>query len=280
MDAPPEKETTEPFIESARALSKLGVHSPQIHEHNTQQGFLVLEDLGNQTYLDALPDQPAGLYSDAIDALIKIQGGSGSPQYEPPAYDGSKLVAEMSLFTKWFVAKHLGQSIYEPSFAVWLHTQQTLALACLEQPQVWVHRDYHSRNLMITAENSPGVIDFQDMVVGPISYDLASLFKDCYIEWPREQQHKWLEEYRIKALAQLDIEGFSLAQLVRWVDLAGLQRHLKILGIFCRLNYRDGKDNYLNDLPLVAKYALEVMEIYPELTTFKNHFEGHIRSVL
>lgn len=280
MDAPPEQEGTEVFIRSASALAKLGLHTPAIHAQDAENGFIVLEDLGNRVYLDELHDSANSLYSAAINALVVLQSGESSTDFAPPAYDARKLIEEMSLFSDWFVKRHLGESIYEPSFAVWLQTQQMLALACLEQPQVWVHRDYHSRNLMITQENSPGVIDFQDMVMGAIGYDLASIFKDCYIQWPRQQQHKWLEEYRRKATEKLDLPDFSLQELIRWVDFAGLQRHLKVLGIFCRLNYRDGKDNYLNDLPLVAKYILEVLDIYPELQDFKNHFIGHISKAL
>ena len=156
--------------------------------------------------------------------------------------------------------------------------QELIVDAFAEQPQVWVHRDFHSRNLMITDERSPGVIDFQDIVTGAIGYDLASIFKDCYIEWPRQQQHLWLEEYRLKAIDQLELDEFSLESLVRWVDFAGLQRQLKVLGIFCRLSYRDAKHDYLNDLPLVAKYTLEVFDIYPELTSFKKHFSTYIKA--
>ncbi len=281
MDAPPDKEDCKPFIGAAECLSALGVHTPEIIEHDLTQGFILLEDLGTRTYLDELRADADKLYSNAIDTLIKIQSGNAAQSSTmPPAYSGSKLIDEMSLFSRWYINKHLGRSLHEPSFAVWLHTQQYLAMACLQQPQVWVHRDYHSRNLMITESNSPGVIDFQDMVIGPIGYDLASIFKDCYLEWPRGQQLVWLDEYRVKAIARLDLPNFSLETLTRWVDFAGLQRHLKVLGIFCRLNYRDGKENYLNDLPLVAKYILEVLEIYPELEAFKNHFEGHIQAVL
>lgn len=279
MDAPPEKENCTPFIQSAAELSKLGVHTPDIIAQDLTQGFIVLEDLGSRTYLDELKQDSDELYSKAIDSLIKIQSGvTVASSTFPPNYSDSKLVEEMSLFTQWFINKHLGESIHEASFAVWLHTQQMLVTACLEQPQVWVHRDYHSRNLMITDKNSPGVIDFQDMVVGPIGYDLASIFKDCYIEWPRAKQHEWLAEYRQKAISSLTLEPFSLDSLIRWVDFAGLQRHLKVLGIFCRLNYRDGKASYLDGLPLVAKYTLEVLSIYPELNTFKDHFERYIEA--
>ncbi len=279
MDAPPDKEDCTSFIHSATALSELGVHTPNIIAQDLSQGFILLEDLGNRIYLDHLKQNADELYSKAIESLIKIQSGDpGDSNNFPPAYSSSKLVEEMSLFIRWFINKHLGERVHEASFAVWLHTQQMLVSVCLEQPQVWVHRDYHSRNLMITDKNSPGVIDFQDLVVGPIGYDLASIFKDCYIEWPRAKQHEWLAEYRQKAISDLSLEPFSLESLIRWVDFAGLQRHLKVLGIFCRLNYRDGKASYLNDLPLVAKYTLEVLDIYPEFKTFKDHFERYIQA--
>jgi len=281
MDAPPEQENCQSFIDSAGALSALGVHTPDIIAKDLDEGFILLEDLGTRVYLDELRQNSESLYSDAIDALIKIQSGSlKNPNEVLPDYSGAKLIDEMSLFDRWFINRHLGKSMQEPSVAVWLHTQKILVAECINQPQVWVHRDYHSRNLMITDENSPGVIDFQDMVVGPIGYDLASIFKDCYIEWPRSKQLQWLEEYLVKANSELDLPGFSFETLTRWFDFAGLQRHLKVLGIFCRLNYRDGKPAYLDDLPLVAKYTLEVLEIYPELKPFKQHFEDHIQIVL
>ena len=159
----------------------------------------------------------------------------------------------------------------------WANLQNRLCKACTEQPIAWVHRDFHSRNLMITEENNPGVIDFQDLVAGPISYDLASIFKDCYIEWPRSTQLKWLNDYYHK----LEAPSFSFETLVQWYDLTGFQRHLKVLGIFCRLNYRDGKAGYLADLPLVAKYCLEVMDIYSkkikEIAEFSKYFSEQIK---
>jgi len=163
----------------------------------------------------------------------------------------------MDLFDTWFIKKHLKLDVDKNMQSSWSDCKTQLIEACLEQPQTWVHRDYHSRNLMVTETNSPGVIDFQDMVKGPFTYDLASIFKDCYIEWPREKQLSWLEEYRLKA-----------------------QQHLKVLGIFCRLYYRDGKDQYLNDLPLVAKYVLETLSLYPQLSSFNEHYSDAIKLAL
>ena len=301
MDAPPELEPISDFISIAHVLGQLGVHTPTIHEQDLEKGFLLLEDLGNTTFLDALnrnvgPDNnhdancssaakrsvdiASTLYESAINALIKLQLGClKRPEYALPHYDANKLTQEMDLFEQWFASKHLKQNFSASQVKTWASTKDSLITACLEQPQAWVHRDYHSRNLMVTEQESPGVIDFQDMVVGPIGYDLASIFKDCYIEWPRADQHKWLEIYRLQAIEQLDL-SFDLEQLIRWVDLCGLQRHLKVLGIFCRLHYRDGKTRYLADLPLVAKYVLEVLPLYPELSEFEEMFSDLIERAL
>ena len=278
MDAPPEKESIVEFIAIAKELALTGVHAPAIKAQNIPKGLLLLEDLGCRTYLDELSKHSDSLYSDAINALMQIQ--QGSPEFEIPIYNSHKLLEEMDLFEHWYIKKHLNTSINEPMEKAWQECKQFLVSVCQEQPQVWVHRDYHSRNLMITNENSPGVIDFQDMVIGPIAYDLASIFKDCYIEWPRQQQLHWIEQYRQQANETLDINNIGRTELIRWYDLTGLQRHLKVLGIFCRLYYRDGKDQYLNDLPLVAKYTLEALDLYPELATFKQLFKPLIKQAL
>lgn len=274
MDAPPEKESIATFVQADHALVALGVHAPTIHYQETELGFLLLEDLGMRTYLDELNENPDVLYDQALTALITLQTGNNTTGFQPPEYDGTKLEQEMDLFLEWFITHHLRYELSDPQILVWTETKQLLVNECLAQPQVWVHRDYHSRNLMITPDRSPGVIDFQDIVVGPIGYDLASIFKDCYIEWPRERQIQWLELFRTKSASKL-----SLDELIRYFDFAGLQRHLKVLGIFCRLNYRDKKTQYLDDLPLVAKYVLEVIDLYPELSAFKTAFAKMINSL-
>jgi len=278
MDAPPEKESIIEFINIAKALAQAGVHAPAIKAQNIPDGLLLLEDLGSRTYLNELINNADSLYSDAINSLIQIQHGRSKIQV--PDYSPNKLLDEMDLFEHWYIEKHLNLSIDEPMKTVWQECKQFLVTACQEQPQVQVHRDFHSRNLMITNENSPGVIDFQDMVIGPIAYDLASIFKDCYIEWPRQQQLHWIEQYRQQANKTLSISNISETQLIRWYDLTGLQRHLKVLGIFCRLYYRDGKNQYLSDLPLVAKYTLETLSLYPELAKFKQLFKPLIKKAL
>jgi aminoglycoside/choline kinase family phosphotransferase len=276
MDAPPEKESLAMFIEADGALADLAVHVPKIHAQNLQLGFLLLEDLGTRTFLDELSDDPKRHYSAAITSLIKIQsGGAHSNLFTPPSYDAAKLSQEMDLFSEWYMGQHLGIKLSVQQKNDFEMAKRFLVNTCLDQPQVWVHRDYHSRNLMITTKNSPGVIDFQDIVLGPITYDLASLFKDCYIEWPRERQLEWLQEY-----IDLSNNEIALEDLVTWFDLTGLQRHLKVLGIFCRLNYRDGKQQYLNDLPLVAKYTLDVLQRYPQLGNFATTFKPFIEQAL
>jgi len=293
MDAPPELEPVDAFISIGEALIGQGVHAPRVYQHSYSKGFLLLEDLGVTTFFEALNSlqplatepQPRSkqvlknadtLYTSAITALVKLQKGQvEQANYDLPTYSPDKLVEEMALFEEWFTTKHLKIPFSKQQAAVWESTQNKLLQAFSEQPQVWVHRDYHSRNLMVTEQDSPGVIDFQDMVSGPIGYDLASLFKDCYIEWSRADQYHWLEMYRFEAMRQLGLT-FNLSTLVRWVDFCGLQRHLKVLGIFCRLNYRDNKPHYLSDLPLVAKYVLEVLPLYPELHEFEESFSSTI----
>jgi aminoglycoside/choline kinase family phosphotransferase len=283
MDAPPEKESLSNFIAIDRALIELGVHAPTIHQINLDDGFLLLEDLGDRTYLNELSSDSKSLYSDAINALVKIQGGifteNNPTELTPRAYDASLVDQELNLFDDWYLKRHMDIELDSEMQLIWQDTKEYLVQAFAQQPQVWVHRDYHSRNLMIHEDNSPAVIDFQDMVLGPIAYDLASLFKDCYIEWPRDQQHLWLAEYLEQLHRQLPILEISVDDLVRWVDFTGLQRHLKVLGIFCRLNYRDGKAHYLDDLPLVKKYVVEVIDLYPEFRSFKTMLNAIYRQV-
>lgn len=272
MDAPPDKEDCHPFIHVTELLRGVGVNAPEIFARDVSQGFLLLADLGNRPYLDELNQESAGaLYSDAIDALIKMQ----TIEAILPAYDKTLLQNEMALFETWYLKRHLNISLTP------LQKEQLASVFALlisnaeEQPQVFVHRDYHSRNLMITDNNNPGVIDYQDAVNGPITYDLVSLFKDCYIEWPREKVEQWLAIY----LSRLSITySITTETLIRWFDLMGVQRHLKVLGIFARLNYRDGKAQYLDDLPLTLKYVVETCERYPELAPLKQLLDETVLS--
>lgn len=259
MDAPPEKEDCQPFVQVTELIRQSGVNAPDILALDLEQGFLLLDDLGERPYLEVLNEDNADkLYSDAITALVNMQ----SINAILPVYNRQLLQAELDLFETWYVNKHLGVELTAEQKQSLQSVFDYLIANAEQQPQVFVHRDYHSRNLMFTENNNPGVIDYQDAVIGPITYDLVSLFKDCYIEWPREKVEHWLELY----LAQLS-PTFLIEKsiLIPWFDLMGVQRHLKVLGIFSRLNYRDGKSQYLNDLPLTYKYITDTSSDYPEL---------------
>lgn len=263
MDAPPEKEDCHAFVLVTELIRSCGVNAPDIIALDIQQGFLLLDDLGNSPYLDSLNSDTAELlYADAIDALIKMQRIDALL----PAYNASMLQTELDLFETWYLNRHLAIQLNESQKETLASTFKLLISNAEQQPQVFVHRDYHSRNLMITEHNNPGVIDYQDAVIGPISYDLVSLFKDCYIEWPRENVEHWLELYLSRLAPDFFIEKETM---LRWFDLMGVQRHLKVLGIFARLNYRDGKAQYLNDLPLTLKYVLDACDNYDELQPLK-----------
>lgn len=267
MDAPPEKEDCHPFLLVTDLIRGVGVNAPDVISVDLHQGFLLLDDLGNKPYLDYLDEDIAdSLYTDAIDALVKMQTIDGML----PMYDEQFLQTEMDLFEAWYLNRHLGIELDQAQKDLLSDVCKLLIQSAIEQPQVFVHRDYHSRNLMITDDNNPGVIDYQDAVIGPISYDLVSLFKDCYIEWPRQRVELWLDLYLARITPTRLIDK---ATLVRWFDLMGVQRHLKVLGIFARLNYRDGKAQYLDDLPLTLKYVLDACDSYQELQPLKTLFE-------
>jgi hypothetical protein len=261
MDAPPQHEDILPFVTIAEFLAQFNIHVPRIFAKNIEQGFLLLTDLGSRSYLSELNDSSADtLYRAAIDEIVKMQLAPLT-NIELPHYNRERLQTEMDLFPIWFLQKHL--SVEVPDC---LNEVFTLLIEnALQQPQYFVHRDYHSRNLMLGKEQQVGVIDFQDAVIGAATYDLVSLLKDCYVEWSDEQRQQWLRYYLSTAQEQGLIRNVDFEQLLRWFDLMGLQRHLKVLGIFCRLNYRDGKAAYLADLPLTLKYVLDVTARYPEL---------------
>ncbi len=273
MDAPPDKEDCHPYVLVTDLMRGVGVNAPDIIAIDLQQGFLLLDDLGNSPYLDHLAEDTAdGLYIDAIEALIKMQTIDGML----PVYDKNLLQTELDLFEIWYLNRHLDTRLNQEQKTSLESIFTLLIKNAEEQPQVFVHRDYHSRNLMITNENNPGVIDFQDAVIGPITYDLVSLFKDCYIEWPRENVERWLDQYLARLTPGYFIEKETL---IRWFDLMGVQRHLKVLGIFARLNYRDGKSQYLDDLPLTLKYVLDACEQYSELQPLKQLFAETTTSI-
>ena len=270
MDAPPQHEDCRPFLQVADILSATGVHVPNILAQNLEHGFLLLSDLGNTTFLQALTSDTARvdqLYADAIDALIQMQLSQRTEGL--PDYDETLLLRELNLFPDWYIAKHLGKALSDQQ-TVMLSTIFARILANnLAQPKVLVHRDYHSRNLMVTTPN-PGILDFQDAVVGPVTYDLVSLFKDAYIYWDEERVLDWVIRYWEKARkAGLPLSA-DFAEFYRDFEWMGVQRHLKILGIFARLNYRDGKATYLDDMPLVMNYLRKACHRYSEFHLLHN----------
>jgi aminoglycoside/choline kinase family phosphotransferase len=264
MDAPPLQEDVRPFIHVAELFGKTGVTVPQVLAQDVERGFLLLTDLGSTTYLHQLnADNAHTLYMNEIDALVQLQ--SQSQPAVLPEYDRALLLRELMLFPEWYIGKHLGATLNETQQAQLDKVFDTLLANNLAQPQVYVHRDYHSRNLMVLPKGNPGILDFQDAVYGPITYDLVSLLRDAYIEWDEEMVLDWAIRYWEKAKraglpVNPDIDSFY-----RDFEFMGLQRHLKVLGIFTRLNYRDGKDAYLKDIPLVLEYALKTARRYKEL---------------
>ncbi len=266
MDAPPDKEDCRPFVAIAQALRGLGLNAPEVLAGDLDLGLLLLTDLGNRQYLAELDaDSAPSLYSDALAALARLQTGGDPGSMLLPPYDLALLHREMELFRDWFLGQLLGLNVREDEHHVLDSIVALLADNALEQPRVWVHRDYHSRNLMITDRDNPGVLDFQDAVVGAVTYDLVSLLRDCYVAWPRPQVEAWALEHRAR-LQALGMSGLDDAgQFLRWFDLMGVQRHLKAIGIFARLNLRDGKPGYLRDIPRTLGYVLEVAGRYSEL---------------
>lgn len=263
MDAPPQHEDCRPFIRIAQLFAAAGVHVPEIIAQDLEQGFLLLGDLGNITYLQALnTDSNRVLYADACNALIKIQ--QASRENVLPPYDETLLLREMRLFPEWYMARHLQQTLSEKQTATLETVFQRIVQNNLAQPQVYVHRDYHSRNLMVTLPN-PGILDFQDAVYGPITYDLVSLFKDAYIGWREADVLDWLIRYWENARkAGLPVHE-DFGAFYRDYEWMGVQRHLKVLGIFARLYHRDGKEGYLQNMPLVMSYLRRACERYIDL---------------
>jgi len=273
MDAPPDKENTETFIRVAELLAQIKVNVPIIFQQNTIEGFLLLEDFGSQCFLDQLSlENATALYSSAFDALLLMQSQTSIEHFDLPAYNEALLQRELGIFEEWFLHECLDTPI--PA-EIWSSLSEVLINAALEQPRVCVHRDYHSRNLMFLSDDSPGIIDFQDAVIGPITYDLVSLLRDCYISWSPELIEQWRNDY-YQRLVGLDLIAVSPEQFKRWFDLMGLQRHLKAIGIFSRLHLRDGKSTYLNDIPRTLTYVLAVCADYPELSAFSDFLQEQV----
>lgn len=264
MDAPPERENVPAFIHMQGLLFNAGVTVPAIAARNVEQGFLLLGDLGNTTYLSRLDsDNAAFMYSDAVDALLKFQMASQPGVL--PEFDRAFILRELNIFPEWYLNRHLGVTLDDKQQAQLDKVFEAIASNVLAQQQVFMHRDFHSRNLMFLDHGNPGVLDFQDAVYGPVTYDLASLLRDAYIQWDEEIVLDWVVRYWQSAKGaglpvNPDIDAFY-----RDFEFMAMQRHLKILGIFCRLNYRDNKSHYMGDLPTVLDYVRKTANRYTEL---------------
>lgn len=267
MDAPPDRESIAPFASISARLSAMGLSVPEVEFADARAGFAVLSDLGKRSYLDALDGgaDPHDLYPPALDALIVLQSKGKAYRGKLPAYDAKLLGAEIDLFWDWYWWRHRGLPLTFSLGRLRRTVSGILIEAALAQPRCFVHRDYHSRNLM--ARHRPGILDFQDAVAGPVTYDLVSLLQDCYVAWPQSQELEWVRYYREGARAA-GIDLPSANEFDRAYDLMGIQRHLKAAGIFARLNYRDGKPGYLNDIPRTLAYVVRAARRYPVLDDF------------
>lgn len=272
MDAPPDKENTRPFLQIAGLLHAMGLNVPVVLQQNLAQGYFLLTDLGSTQYLSVLTASNAeSLYGDAMAALVVMQREGAAVQSQLPPYDHTLLWNEMQLFRDWYLGRHLQLTLNTQQHAVLDRTWEFLAERALAQPRVFVHRDYHSRNLMYSAGEfgtNPGILDFQDAVQGPPTYDLVSLLRDCYIAWPRAQTENWVKQFHERAREAGLLRDTPATALLQDFDLMGIQRHLKASGIFARLHHRDGKSGYLKDIPRTLGYVLEVAQDYPELKPF------------
>jgi aminoglycoside/choline kinase family phosphotransferase len=283
-EAPPATEKNEAFVAIGELLAKAGIAVPHILAVDYARGYLLLQDLGDRTLLPELnADTVDGYYGQAFESLHKLAAVDVG-KLDLPEYDVVQLTEELERFPVWFVQALLGMSLSDQEQSLLHRFNQLLLDSALEQPRVVVHRDFHSRNMMLQAEGEMALIDFQDAVVGPITYDLVSLLRDCYVRWPCEQVQGWALAYRAQLGAQGHWAGEDESQFVRWFDWMGLQRHIKVLGTFARLHLRDGKPGYLDDLPMVIAYVEEMLEKYapqqPVFAEFKDWFEHRISPLL
>lgn len=276
MDSPPEKENPAPWVEIGERLARAGLHVPKVMVADLEQGFLLIEDLGTRTYLPELNDASVdALYGDALDALLRMQAHVDTQGL--PSFDHAWQTMELEIMPSWFLERHLGVTLACGEWDVVENAFTAIMHVIAEQPRAFMHRDYHSRNLLVTEERSPGIIDFQGAMSGPITYDLASLLRDAYIVWDNERVEGWAEAYRLRLLyARLLEETVDTDRFRRWFDLTGLQRHIKILGLFCRLCYRDGKPGYLNDLPRVLRYVLDTARRHADTAPLADLIEAMV----
>ncbi|MFK7816419.1 MAG: aminoglycoside phosphotransferase family protein [Gammaproteobacteria bacterium] len=262
VDSPPEKESNDAFVNVTHLLGAEGLPVPHIYYSSLDFGFFLLSDLGDKLLLDVLTTENADdLYHQALDALILVQQTEAT---SIPVYSEGLLMQEMELFREWFLIKHLNLTLNEHDTTIFDSTFSSLMKNAVEQPQVFVHRDYHSRNLMAIKGKFPGIIDYQDAVLGPVTYDLVSLLRDCYISWPDEKVHALTLTFHKKLIENRIISEVSATTFTKWFDLMGIQRHLKAVGIFARLNIRDSKPNYLEAIPRTLSYIKSIAIQYPE----------------
>lgn len=286
MDAPPDKENILQFLKITNIFGQTDILVPEIIAYDLEQGFMVLSDFGDTWLLTMLlttlknatqaqtstqiSTQISTWYHSAIDSLIQIQKIS-SDGLEVPFFNADHIKLELSYFSEWFVSKLLKLSLSQAQLEIIHKTQNLLIQSATDEPQVMIHRDYHSRNLMVLQNQTLGIIDYQDAMIGPMSYDLASLLKDCYIVWPKAQIESWLQYY-YKKISSERLMSSSFSDFKKSFELIGLQRHLKVLGVFSRLNLRDNKPHYLDDIPRIIQYVVSVISEYPELSGFHDLF--------
>ena len=275
MDSPPAQEDPRPWLAIGERLAAAGLHVPAVYRADLQQGFLLIEDLGSRLYLSALNNDNAdALYGDAMNALLRMQ--TQMSHDDLPPFDQDVVMRGLEVMPEWFLGRHLRHTPDRSEQKVLQTTFDVVLKNMLEQPRCFVHRDFHSRNLLIVEHNNPGIIDFQGALAGPLTYDLASLLRDGYIAWERGRVERWVESYRqrLKEVHAIDSE-ISRERFLRWFDLTGLHRHIRVLGQFYRLWYRDGKPGYLADVPRVYHYVISVAQSYPELADFVALLERH-----
>ena len=278
MDSPPAQEDPRPWLKIGEQLAAAGLHVPKVYDKDLAQGFLLIEDLGTRLYLPTLNDENVdALYGNAMDALFRMQ--THMSYNDLPRFDETVLINGLNIMPEWFLGRHLRHTPDSHEQKV-LQDAFTLVIKnAMEQPRCFVHRDFHSRNLLIVDHNNPGIIDFQGALAGPMTYDLASLLRDGYIAWKRERVENWVESYRLR-LRDANAIGSDIdrAQFLRWFDLTGMHRHIRVLGQFYRLWYRDGKPGYLADVPRVYHYIVSVARSYPELADFVALLERHVQN--
>ena len=271
MDAPPDKEDSEPFVRISAYLASLDLNVPTVLKSSNEQGFYLLSDLGSLPYLDQLsPNNADRLYHDAMQVLLVMQSRGECGAAKIQRYSKELLLNEMELFSEWFLKRELAITLTKNQDKILQSCYQVLLESALQQPEVFVHRDYHSRNLMYVEAFNPGILDFQDAVWGPVTYDLVSLLRDCYILWPEHKVDEWVKNYYLLLCDEKIINNVSETQFMRWFDLMGMQRHLKASGIFARLKHRDNKMGYIKDIPRTVNYIISAASRYPEFDVFRD----------